>query len=381
VLPVYNGERYLRAAIDSILAQSYSRFELIAVDDGSTDAGPMILEQYARRDARVRVIRQPNSKLPAALSNGFRAAEGEFLTWTSDDNRLKPDFLRRLVDCLSRHPDWDMVYANQELIGEDGEPLLSSERYPLCQSPYGGNRLLLPHDTARLNGGADNFVGATFLYRARVAMLLGDYATHLFGLEDYDYWMRVNALMTLRHADFDESLCEYRYHGGSLTSRAAELEIERRRRELVRLDERRREAFTRPLRWVVESDDDDACRQMRKGITNSLATATELPGQPVEVHARIVRDADRAGSSATRPDRHALAVLVVLEDSNLPSEVPAEWDLCAARSDVAEPPAMRDRRRGWLTGRDAAALAAAIDIRARSRQLERMEQSRTGPIA
>ena len=77
VLPVYNGERYLREALDSVLAQTYRNWELILVDDGSFDQTPEIAREYEERDSRIRVISQENQKLPRALNKGFSLATGE----------------------------------------------------------------------------------------------------------------------------------------------------------------------------------------------------------------------------------------------------------------------------------------------------------------
>ncbi len=128
VLPAYNGADYIRVSLESILSQTYRHFELIAIDDGSTDDTSFILDEFASKDPRIRVIHQQNRQLPLTLSRGFRLARGEFLTWTSCDNRMKPDFLAKLVSSLRRHPAWDMVYANQDLIDQAGCP---------CATPFG----------------------------------------------------------------------------------------------------------------------------------------------------------------------------------------------------------------------------------------------------
>src|SRR5579871_2870885 len=78
LLPVYNGERFLAAAVRSVLEQTFSDFELIAIDDGSTDGSRAILEDFARRDARVRVISRPNSGIVGALNDALAQARGEF---------------------------------------------------------------------------------------------------------------------------------------------------------------------------------------------------------------------------------------------------------------------------------------------------------------
>lgn len=78
VLPVYNGEVYLRQAIESVLAQTYENWELIIVDDCSTDGSPAIMDEYAGWDARIKVVHnKENQKLPESLNIGFRQAEGD----------------------------------------------------------------------------------------------------------------------------------------------------------------------------------------------------------------------------------------------------------------------------------------------------------------
>ena len=98
VLPVHNGEAFLAAALESILSQSFADFELIAVDDMSSDASPEILAAFANKDSRVRVITlDTNAKLPGALNAGFARARADWLSWTSDDNLLHPDMFAALL--------------------------------------------------------------------------------------------------------------------------------------------------------------------------------------------------------------------------------------------------------------------------------------------
>ena len=151
VLPVYNGADLLPAAIDSVLAQDHPHWELIIINDGSRDDTAQIAEDFAARDARIRVVHQENRKIPRTLSRGFRLARGEFLTWTSADNRLRPSFLRQMVGCLQRHPSWDLIYANQDLIDAHGQPLRNSEFFAAWQSPTGSEHLQLPTKTDLLH--------------------------------------------------------------------------------------------------------------------------------------------------------------------------------------------------------------------------------------
>ncbi|MRS04737.1 glycosyltransferase, partial [bacterium] len=146
VLPVHNGERYVETAIQSVLDQTYPHFELIVVDDGSTDGTPSIVDSLVQKDQRITVLHQSNLKLPGALNAGFAAAHGEFFTWTSDDNLLLPEFLEKMVVCLQRHPDWHMIYANMDLIEETGAPLKKSGWYEGYQFPHSSEHIHLPND-------------------------------------------------------------------------------------------------------------------------------------------------------------------------------------------------------------------------------------------
>lgn len=243
VLPVHNGERFVAEAIESALAQTYPPLELIIVDDGSTDRTPEILSKYSQYP-NVRIFRQPNRKLPAALNAGFEAATGEFFTWISDDNRMRPEMLATLVAFLEKHSGVEMVYADEELIDEQGQPALGTDFCAHHQSPPGSNILRRPRDPGELNFVQDNFIGGCFLYRSWAARMLGGYSDRCFGFEDYDYWMRVNALFRIAHLATPDILHSYRLHPGSLTARDKELLIAERARYFTMIEAERRKFFT-----------------------------------------------------------------------------------------------------------------------------------------
>lgn len=203
VMPVHNGARWLADAIESVLAQDFADFELILVDDASHDASPAIMAAAAARDPRVTLLRlDTNVGLPAALNHGFAAARGELHSWTSDDNLLRPHMFTRLVATLDAQTDADIVHADFTLIDDAGTQLGRSRVGPIDRLLYGNN------------------VGACFLYRARVTEALGGYDTQLFGVEDYDFWLR--AVLRFNFVTLHEDLYIYRKHGGSLTSQRAE---------------------------------------------------------------------------------------------------------------------------------------------------------------
>ncbi len=94
IMPVYNSARFLPRAIESVLNQSFEDFELILVNDGSTDESPGLCEYYAARDGRVRVIHKNNRGVSSARNRGIEAALGEFITFIDDDDEYLPNLLK-----------------------------------------------------------------------------------------------------------------------------------------------------------------------------------------------------------------------------------------------------------------------------------------------
>ena len=389
ILPVFNGEKLVGEAIDSVLAQTYEDFELIVVDDGSTDGTAAILDDYAVRDPRIRVVHQENQKLPRSLSNGFRLARGEFLTWTSDDNRLKPRFLERMVECLKKHPRWDMTFADIDIIGEDGLLLKNSEWYSHYQDPPGSGRVHFPLDTAELNIWPNQYVGSAFMYRDRVDCLLGDYSPHRFTVEDYDYFMRVNEFFTLRHADFEETVYEYRFHGTSLTSREKELNILGHRDALMVFDDFRRDFNLTPVYWILESGEDGASREAEAAFRARAGKAGDLTAARGELDPALLprlffpsaflRFWGNEDPPPSPPEEATLPpgvprVLVSTSRGKLPGEVPPGWDMCVALGEPGELPRLESRRRGWFAASRIDDLFLGVEIRARSSVFERVER-------
>jgi glycosyltransferase involved in cell wall biosynthesis len=198
VLPTYNGARYLREAIDSCLYQTYPNWELILVDDASTDDTPAIIAEYAARDGRITTLRNPvNRKLPGSLNVGFARARGELLTWTSDDNCYRPEALGEMAAFLEANPSVDLVYADFSLMDDSGATTGPGWAGPVEELPF------------------RNSVGACYLYRRAVHDRLGGYDEALFLVEDWDYWLRAST--SFRLARLPKDLYLYRCHKNSLT--------------------------------------------------------------------------------------------------------------------------------------------------------------------
>ena len=109
VMPTYNDEKYIRRAIDDILKQTYSNFEMLIVNDGSTDNTAQILKEYSEKDNRIKVFHKENGGTGSALNHGFKHANGEFGTWVSSDDYKEPDYLEQLVTLLKDNRDVEFV--------------------------------------------------------------------------------------------------------------------------------------------------------------------------------------------------------------------------------------------------------------------------------
>lgn len=211
VLPTYNGEKYIKEAVESVLSQTYQEWELIIVDDCSTDNTFHILEILQERDKRIRVIHnEQNKKLPASLNIGFAEASGEYLTWTSDDNKFESNALEVMLAVLQKESDIDIVYAYYDLINADGK-VISDQQHRERLEKGDINQIM-----ENTEDGIENWVGACFLYRREVQERLGGYDETLFLAEDFDFWLR--ALRYFQYKQIRQILYQYRYHPASLTS-------------------------------------------------------------------------------------------------------------------------------------------------------------------
>lgn len=377
ILPVYNGEDYVEDSIESVLSQTYEHFELIIVDDGSTDRTPQIVDRYAALDSRIQVLHQENQKLPRALSNGFRTARGEYYTWTSADNIMHPQFIEKFVSDLQKYDHTDMIYGNLRLINETGAPHMDFAWYREEGQPP--EYAMLPKCCLELNTYANNYIGAAFMYRAAVAHVAEDYSAFKFGIEDYDYWMKINELFVLRHTSFDRPEYSYRLHSKSLTSKDKELKITENRFKQMLWDEFRRNYNQKDIAWIVLCD------------TPALLQYQEFLNTIKKSGHRLLTMEQAAKQTPNRYERFIFVYFGRLSEKELPVPIPDGtymvlvtdrpekvqninvWDAYVCRAKPS-PSDRLEGYRGWYGIQDGQALFAFLDGKARNCFLYEMEK-------
>ena len=209
ILPVYNGEAYLRESVDSILAQTYADFELIAIDDGSRDGTAALLG--AVRDPRVRVVHQENMGLALTLNKGIALARGEYIARQDADDISRPERLARQVEYMDAHPACGLL-GSWSVIQEDRVPTSRQHRHP-CSN--GELQLRILFDSF--------FVHSSVMMRRSALDRAGVYPTdpERNPPEDFDLWLRIARDHEL--ANLPEPLLVYREVPGSISRTRAAL--------------------------------------------------------------------------------------------------------------------------------------------------------------
>lgn len=201
VIPVFNGSNYLASAIDSALAQTYDNFEVLVIDDGSTDEGAT--ERVARSYGdRIRYHRKRNGGVSSALNAGIALMQGDFFAWLSHDDRYLPDKLQRQVGFLAAHPKVEILATGLEVIDAAGAV---GQRYS-CESV-----------TTIRNGRdvMDHWVyGCSLLIHRDVFKRVGNFNEANRTVQDLEMWLKMvheGTPITM----MPDVLCQWRHHGES----------------------------------------------------------------------------------------------------------------------------------------------------------------------
>jgi glycosyltransferase involved in cell wall biosynthesis len=200
IIPCYNHARFLGEAIESVLNQTYRRFEIVVIDDGSTDETSRVAARYEG----VRLISQSNHGLAAARNAGLRASTGSYKVFLDADDRLLPKALETGVYALKAHTDCAFVFGRCLLIEADGSPVASGPQPRIEGHHYQG---LL----------RDNYIWnpAQVIYRGDVFKSVGAFDTSISAAADYDLYLRISRSFPV-YGHYNV-VVEYRKHGQNMS--------------------------------------------------------------------------------------------------------------------------------------------------------------------
>jgi len=237
ITPVYNSEKFLKESIQSVLSQTYSDIEVIAVNDGSTDDSLEILKQY---EDKIIILNQKNMGLAEAVNAGIKKMSGHWLKWLSPDDILYPNAVEILVKEAKKIPENTILYSNWNMIDEKGNKLRDFH-----ESNY--NSLNKFEFNVRLLDGQQINVNTSLipssLFNKGCLMHNLDETVAI----DYDFFLRSGILYDMKFYLVEKNLLKYRIHKGQTSHRniAKSLEYLNKVREdiLLKLDEKTRTRY------------------------------------------------------------------------------------------------------------------------------------------
>ena len=204
ITPAYNAERFLAATLDSVLNQTWPHWELIVVDDGSSDSTPAILAEYAGRDSRIHPLRQANAGSAAARNLGIRQAEGRYIVLLDADDLWEPQFLEKQL-AFMKEKNALLVYSSFKRIDEQGREFLKPF---LCRPQVTYKQMQVTNHIQCMTGIYDTVPhGKVFLHEE-----LKSYR------DDYAYWLDIIKMTGIAYGN-PEILASYRITSGSCTGK------------------------------------------------------------------------------------------------------------------------------------------------------------------
>ncbi|MDR3712754.1 MAG: glycosyltransferase [Puia sp.] len=177
LMPAYNTEKYIAEAIRSVLEQHFSDFELLIINDGSTDGTEAIIRSF--KDPRIVLVTQANQGVSAALNTGLRQARGRFIARFDADDTCYPDRLRKQYDFMAANPDYVLIGSDADYVDQEGEPLF-----------YYSNIGHSYEEILEKIGIYCPFVHSTVFYRKDIVLELGGYEPKAHTFEDWLLWMQ-----------------------------------------------------------------------------------------------------------------------------------------------------------------------------------------------
>ncbi|EPR37173.1 glycosyl transferase family 2 [Desulfovibrio sp. X2] len=239
VMSVYNGERHLADCLRSVLGQSLGEFEFLIVDDGSRDETRSILEEFAARDSRIRIIRQENTGLTRALNTALELARGEYVARIDADDVWLPEKLALQVAAFEANPRLGLLGTAYRTIDEAGEPT-PDDTVPLLVDDAAIRRAMICFNP---------FSHSSVMFRRKLVTVCGSYDERFALAQDYECWFRF--LERAEGGNLPDVLTWRRDSPGMLSrSREARQRRYALRAKLLHL--RSWKGFWRPVRYLVK---------------------------------------------------------------------------------------------------------------------------------
>jgi len=231
IIPTYNSADFLKIAIDSVLQQSYSNYEILVIDDGSTDNTEELMRGYSEL---VVYIKQSNQGVSAARNTGIKQAKGEFIAFLDADDSWFSDKLTLQIDMLHKYPECIAVFSNFHIVDAQNKLLKSNgiaEDYAIFKYKKLNKTDLFQHvDNGICTGDIfkslflGNFINTcSLVIRSESVKKCGFFNTKLITQEDYDYWLRLSMLGKMIYVD--KPLLNRSRHGAQLTANDKKLQI------------------------------------------------------------------------------------------------------------------------------------------------------------
>ena len=209
-MSVYNGERFLTEAIESVLAQSWRDFEFLMLDDGSSDGSLAVMRHFAARDPRIRVISRENRGLVASLNQLLAEAQAPLIARMDADDVCLPERFSRQIAFFAANPDHGVVGSLTDDIDEHGQPYaMVPAGHPLSHAAF----------LERIESRGQLLAHPTVMYRRDVVLSVGGYHAAFRHCEDYDLWLRLAHLT--RITSLPEQLLRYRHYADQVSNRHA----------------------------------------------------------------------------------------------------------------------------------------------------------------
>jgi glycosyltransferase involved in cell wall biosynthesis len=215
VMPVYNVERYVAQAVESILAQTFADFELLILDDGSRDRSLSILQTLAAQDKRIRLISRENQGIPRTRNELLSQSRGEFIAPMDSDDIALPDRLTRQVEFLQHHPDYVCVGGAYQLI--DAADRLILNHFAMPQEDEDIQSLMLK--------GHVSLHQPCVMFRRQATIDVGGYDETLPVCEDLDLWLRLGEVGKL--ANLPQPVLQYRLHQNSISEQQQAIALDK----------------------------------------------------------------------------------------------------------------------------------------------------------